>query len=351
MTLVLKSAAALAVGASLIGSAYAQTNLTAETANAETVPGNTVLHLADVLSEAKIANLQVATGQTLTNSVRNVAEGKSDITAGPIILPFLLSRGVGPYAKLGKEKGAALASNLRALYPYHAGGFSAVFYSNKGYKNWDDLKSKVIWNGPPRGAALTNARQTLILAAGLEDGKGYKGVQQNWGQLSTTLVDGSVDAFVLPLVWPHPRITQMTSAGKVTALSVPKAKMESKLGKKLLSVPGNIPITVDRADMGFGEDVLTLVSEDNKLRGIGTAFAEIVSKDMSNEMAKAITKAHIDSLDKLKARAKMLANVGIAEMDPIKSGFCGSSPLKYHPGAVAAWKEAGYKLADCAAAK
>lgn len=351
MTPILKSAAALAVGASLVGSAYAQTNLSAETANTDGVPGHTILHLADVLSEAKIANLQVASGQTLTNSVRNVAEGKTDIAAAPIILTFLLSRGVGPYAKLGKEKGAALASNLRALYPYHAGGFNAVFYSNKGYQNWKDLASKVIWNGPPRGAALTNARQTLMLAAGLEEGKDYKGVQQNWGQLNTTLVDGSVDAFVLPLTWPHPRITQMTSAGKVTALSVPKEMFESKLGKKMLSVPGNIPITLNRDELGFGDDVLTLVSEDNKLRGIGTAFAEVVGKDMSDEMAKAITKAHIDSRDKLKARAKMLANVGIAEMDPVKSGFCGASKLKYHPGAVAAWKEAGYKIADCAVAK
>jgi len=273
------------------------------------------------------------------------------MAAAPIILPFLLSRGVGPYGKLGKEKGKALAADLRALYPYHAGGFNAVFYSNKGYKSWDDLKSKVIWNGPPRGAALTNGRQTLMLAAGLEEGKGYKGVQQNWGQLNTTLVDGSVDAFVLPLVWPHPRLTTMTSAGKVTALSVPKAKFESELGKKLLSVPGNIPIELDRADLGFGDDVLTLVSEDNKLRGIGTAFAEIVNKSMSHDMAKAITKAHIDSLDKLKARAKMLANVGLAEMDPAKSSFCGASPLKYHSGAAEAWKEAGYKVAECAVAK
>jgi TRAP-type uncharacterized transport system substrate-binding protein len=69
---------------------------------------------------------------------------------------------------------------------------------------------------------------------------------------------------------------------------------------------------------------------------------------MSNEMAKAITKAHIDSLGKLKARAKMLTNVGLAEMDPVKSGFCGKTPLKYHPGAVEAWAEAGYKLPSCA---
>ncbi|MEZ5651974.1 MAG: TAXI family TRAP transporter solute-binding subunit [Burkholderiaceae bacterium] len=343
-----KSAIAFALAAGLAGAASAQVNLTAETANNDGVPGNTILHLADVLSERKVANLQVASGQTLTNSIRNVAEGKSDISAAPLILPFLLSRGVGPYATLGKEKGAELAGNLRALYPYNVGGYNAFFYSNKGYTTWDDLRGKTIWNGPPRGAALTNARQTLQIAAGLNEGKDYNGVQQNWNQLDTTLVDGSVDAFVFPATWPHPRIVTMTSAGKVTVLSIPKDKFESDFAKKIISVPGNIPIVLPREALPFPEEQLTLISEDNKLRALGSAFAEVVNKSMSDELAKSITKAHIESLDQLKKRSKIMANVGLAEMDPVLSSFCGQSPLKYHPGAVQAWEEAGYKIADCA---
>jgi len=347
MTQTIKHSVALLLAAGLVANAHAQTNLTAETAGTDGVPGNTILHLADVVSERKIANLQVLSGQTLTNSIRNVAEGKSDIAAAPIILPFLLSRGVGPYAKLGKEKGAELAGNLRALYPYNVGGYNALFYSNKGYQSWEDLRDKTIWNGPPRGAALTNARQALQISAGLADGKDYKGVQQNWNQLPTTLVDGSVDAFVFPATWPHPRVTTMTSAGKVTVLSIPKDKFESDLAQKIISVPGNIPITLERDQLSFGDE-LTLISEDNKLRSLGSAFAEVVHKDMTMEMAKAITKAHIETIDKLKARASLMKNVGLAEMDPVLSSFCGKSPLKYHAGAVAAWKEAGYTVPDCA---
>lgn len=347
MTQTVKHSVALLLAAGLVANAHGQINLTAETAGTDGVPGNTILHLADVVSERKIANLQVLSGQTLTNSIRNVAEGKSDIAAAPIILPFLLSRGVGPYAKLGKEKGAKLADNLRALYPYNVGGYNALFYSNKGYTSWEDLRDKTIWNGPPRGAALTNARQALQISAGLADGKDYKGVQQNWNQLPTTLVDGSVDAFVFPVTWPHPRVTTMTSAGKVTVLSIPKDKFESDLAKKIISVPGNIPITLPREALSFGDE-LTLISEDNMLRSLGSAFAEVVHKDMTMEMAKAITKAHIETIDKLQARASLLKNVGLAEMDPVLSSFCGKSPLKYHAGAVAAWAEAGYTVPDCA---
>jgi TRAP-type uncharacterized transport system substrate-binding protein len=328
-------------------SAHAQVNLSAETAGQTGVPGNVMGHMADVLGEKKIANLQVAQGQTLTNSVRNVAQGKTDIASAPIILPFLLSRGVGPYGKLGKEKGAELAANLRALWPYHAGGLHGFAFSNKGWKSWADFKGKSIWNGPPRGAALTNARQVGMLAAGLKDGKDYKGVQQNWGQLMTTLVDGSVDGFILPVTWPHPYITTMAAAGKVSAFSLSKAAMQSDLAKKLFSIPGNIPIVVDRKDMGY-EKSLTLISEDNIMRGLGTAFATVVNKKMSFDLVRKIVATHIATLDRLEKRTAFMKSVGLAEMDPIKSSFCGKSKLKYHAGAVAAWKDAGYKVAACA---
>ena len=107
---------ALFVVASFTGHVQAQVNMSAETAGPTGVPGNVMGHMADVLAEKKVANLQVQQGQTLTNSVRNVAQGKTDLASAPIILPFLLSRGVGPYGKIGKKKGAELAANLRALW-------------------------------------------------------------------------------------------------------------------------------------------------------------------------------------------------------------------------------------------
>ena len=41
-------------------------------------------------------------------------------------------------------------------------------------------------------------------------------------------------------------------------------------------------------DMGYGDGV-TMISEDGVFRGLGTAFVELVRKDMSFELAKAIT--------------------------------------------------------------
>ena len=177
----------LGVGASFAfaATAQAQTILTAETASPSSAPGVSVIALSEAAARDKVAEIQVTTGQTLTNSVQNVAEGKSDIAAAPFILPFLMSRGVGPYANLGKEKGAKLVSNLRVLYTYRISVVGLYAYDSANLGGWSNVKGKRIFNGPPRGAALTNARLLIKLNTGLEDGKGYTGVQVNWGQIIT----------------------------------------------------------------------------------------------------------------------------------------------------------------------
>ena len=113
--------ACVAIG--LSGIAQAAENLSAETASPGGAPHLSVSHLAEVAGESGIANLQLQSGQTLTNTVMNIANGTTDVGVAPLILPFLLKLGRGPYSKQGKD-GAALAEMLRALYPYNFGSYS-----------------------------------------------------------------------------------------------------------------------------------------------------------------------------------------------------------------------------------
>jgi hypothetical protein len=343
----MKSLIALGMAALLSTAAQAAENLTGETAS----PGGSIhlsmSHLAEVAAEAGVANIQVADGQTLTNSVQNVAEGKTDVAGTPYILPFLLSKGRGPYSKLGAEKGAELASNLRALYPVTLGIFALYSYDSTGLKGWGDLEGKTIYNGPPRGAAVANARAVIQLATGLKEGAGYKGVQVNWGQAVKTITDGSADAVVLPILVPDSRITAALAAGNMTVWSTPKDKWETEGFQKYLRAPGSAPFTLDMSEMDLGSGV-TIKSDDGTFRGLATIGGDIVHKDMSFDVAKGLTKAHIDTLDRLKAKAPFAKHAGYGVVDVVKSGMCGPNPLKYHAGAVAAWEEAGYKIDDCA---
>lgn len=344
----LKMLSAAAVAAALATTAHAQANLSVETSSPGNSPHLMTIHMAEVAGEMGIASFQVQEGQTLTNSVLNVAQGKTDFAPMPIILGFLLDKGRGPYSKQG-DKGAGLAANLRMLWTYNAGAYGLMAHEANNIRSWEDIKGRTVFNGPPRGAALVNARQAIAVNTGFKDGDDYNGMQANWGQLATILVDGSADAFVLPLTFPSQRVTTALAAGNIVMISTPKAVFESDAFKRLLKAPGNVPIMVKWEDMGYPDGGgVTMISEDGTYRGMGTAFADIVHKDMSFELAKALTAAHIKTLDRFKARTPYAKNVNAGVLESGLAGTCGANPVPYHAGAVAAWEEAGYTVPDCA---
>ena len=339
----LAAAAALAIAP--VG-AFAQANLTAETASPGGATYLSPAHMTEVAGTRGIANIQLADGQTLTNSIQNVAEGKTDIAGTPHILPFLMSRGVGPYGSLGKEKGAELAGNLRAINPFTLGIFLLYAYDAKGISGWDGLEGKKIYNGPPRGGALTNARSMIQIITGLKDGEGYEGIQTNWGQGTALVTSGEPDAIVLPELFPGSRLTSITAAGKVTAWSMPKDVYEGEAMTKYMKAPGSAPFTMPLAELQatMGDD-WTFISEDDTFRGFATIGGNVVHKDMDEELVYKLVAAYIETLDDLKAKAPFGDTVNF---DNPMLGMCGANPVKYHPGAVRAWREAGYTIDDCA---
>jgi TRAP-type uncharacterized transport system substrate-binding protein len=335
--------AALALTASAV---LAQANLTAETVS----PGGSAYlgpaHLAEVAAQNGIANIQLNDSAVLTNSVQNVAEGKTDIAVMPLILPFLLSRGVGPYTSIGPEKGAELAGNLRMLAPYSLGAFFLMAFDTSGITGWGDLEGKKIMNGPPRGAALNNARSLIQIITGLKDGEGYTGVQADWGQVTAVITDGSVDLAFLPELFPNARTTELGAAGRMTAFSMPKDIFEGEGMQNYMKAPGNAPFVMPVATIQAGlGDSWTVISEDDTFRGMSTQGSIGVNKDMDEGMAYQLTKVFIDTLPQLKAKAPFASSVGF---DDPGNGVCGPSPYKFHPGAIRAWEEAGYTIPDCA---
>ena len=326
--------------------AFAQANLTAETASPGGATYLSPAHMTEIAGTRGIANIQLADGQTLTNSIQNVAEGKTDIAATPHILPFLMSRGVGPYGSLGKEKGAELAANLRAINPFTLGIFLLYAYDAKGISGWDGLEGKKIYNGPPRGGALNNARAMIQIITGLKDGEGYEGIQTNWGQGTALVTSGEPDAIVLPELFPGSRLTSITAAGKVTGWSMPKDVYDGEAMQKYMVAPGSAPFTMPLAELQatMGDD-WTFISEDDTFRGFATIGGNVVHKDMDEQLVYDLVSAYVATLDELKAKAPFGNNVGFD--DPMQ-GMCGVNPVKYHPGAVRAWRDAGYTIDECA---
>ena len=346
----LKKLAVLATAMTFASSAaMAQVNLTFHTAGSGTPVALTATALVEQASERGVANIQLKEGQTATNYLQALAEGKIDLANGPFILPFLMTKGAGPYAKLGKEAGAELGQNIQLLYPYTLAIFTLYAYNAKGISGWDDLAGRKILNGPPRGAATGNSRALAQFFGGVKHGQDYESVTVNWNQASAAIVDGTADAAVLTVHFPGPRETRNIAAGAMTMWSMPKAMFESDKAQKLLNKPGSgaytAPVSFIQEKMGSD---WTIVSEDDTFRGMAVTGGDFVNKSMDEETAYQLTKAHIDNLEAIKNVAPFMSTLNYGILDTKVAGLCGPNPVKFHAGAVRAWEEAGHSIPDCA---
>lgn len=344
-----KSLATLTAALTLAANtAAAEVNLTSNAAGAGTAGALIATSLVVNASERGIANIQLKDGQTGSNYVLALAEGKIDIASGPFLLPFLLARAAGPYSNIDKEAAAELGGNIQMLYPYTFSIFTLYAYNSKGIKGWDDLAGLKVLNGPPRGTAALNSRNLIQLFTGLKPEEDYESVTVNWSQMPSAIVDGSVDAAVIPAMFPGPRVTQAAAAGAMTMFSMPKEAFESEAAQKFLNKPGSTPFIAPLASIQAAMgDSWTVVSDDDMFRGKAVPGGDLVHKDMDEELAYQLTKSHIENLDDIRAMAPFMATLNIGDVSEQANGLCGANIVKFHPGAVRAWEEAGYTLPDC----
>jgi TRAP-type uncharacterized transport system substrate-binding protein len=250
---------------------------------------------------------------------------------------------------LGKEKGAEIGPNIQLLYPYTLSIFSMYAYDAKGIDGWQDLKGKKVLNGPPRGAATTNSRALIQLFGGAKAETDYESVTVNWNQVASAVIDGTADVAVIPMMFPGPRVTRAGAAGAMTVYSLPKEAFESEAAQKLLNKPGSVAYTLPVSDISASlGDGWTVVSEDDVFRAMAVTGGDMVNKSMDEEIAYQLTKAHIENLESHKQLAPFMGTLNFGVLDPKVAGLCGPNPVKFHPGAVRAWEEAGQAVPDCA---
>lgn len=329
----------------------AQATLTAET----TAPGSTPHYidttLAAILESDGVATMQITEGATLTNSVQAVAEGQLDMAPAPLVLPFLLSRGIGPYAGVGAEQGAELAGNLRALFFTAASAQVFGHYDSSTITDIRALEGKRIWNGPPRGAALTSGRAAIQLLSGLKDGEGYEGIQTPWPDTVSAITGGGIDGWTIPEGLPSGRQIAIAAAGAITIYDMPSDLMASELGQQLSRAPGLAPysVPVDEYRAAYAGNDITIVTDDDTFDSFATAFAQVVPASMDEELAYQITKSYLAGQERFETgspRGPYLF-LSFGDVDGVSQGACGAVNMPMHPGAIRAFEEAGHTVADC----
>lgn len=341
----------VAIALSPLAATAADVMLTAETTSPGSTPHYIDTTLAAVLESAGVATMQITEGATLTNSVQAVAEGRLDMAPAPLLLPFLMSKGIGPYSGMGAEKGAELAANLRVIF-FNAGSAQMLgYYNSNPIEDIRKLDGKRIWNGPSRGGALTSGRAMIQLLSGLKDGEGYEGVQTAWPDAVPAITGGGVDAWTIPEGLPSGRQIAIAAPGGTTIFDVPSDLLASELGQQIVNAPGHAPysVPIEEFRAAYAGNDITVVVDDDSFDSFATAFGQIVPATLDEELVYAITKAYLEGEERfLKGSPRgPYTRLSFGDVDGKSQGVCGAVQIKMHPGAIRAFEDAGHTVADC----
>ena len=294
-----------------------------ETATARSVVGLAPQAMASIWAAAGV-DVELAMDQTLTKSLLKMGQGSLDTSVVPPPAYVNLSKGKGPYAKLGEEKGKALADNVRGMWGLPGSHYHPVVWADGGINSWADIKGKRVYIGPPAGAANAQIKALIKRASGYEEGKDYTGVKAPWGVATQGFKDGQYDLAFVPAGLGSQGITEIALSRNIRILGMPAdAVPPAALGMIAAKIP---------AGTYQGQ-----VNNDQNLVSWQTVMMVAANKNVDEQTVYTLTKTYAESRTRLAQGNAMLKEL---PGDNLFGGVV--APL--HPGAARYYKEAGIAI-------
>ncbi len=274
--------------------------------------------------------IQVNAGQTLTKSMLKGAKGEIDFFSTVPSLANLMAGQKKMYSKI--DDAPALARNLRSIVGFKAGAYHPVTLADSGIENWEDIKGKTVFTGPPAGSASATAEALIKIITGYEADTDYKAVRLSWGEGYPALADGKIDMMVRPAEIGSANIEQFGLSGEFRVLSIPDAARDSDEMKKLFGRPGRGMAVFDG---GIYKGQLT----DSDITAL--AFSQFIGTHagVDEEVVYNATKAFWENIEQVQATAFFLKEV-------TKDTAFTSINVPLHAGALRYYEEIGMQIPD-----
>lgn len=330
----MKRLATLAVAAGLVlgiaTTAGAQNILRGEAGAAS---GSTAV-IMQLLSKYAAADsnitVKVNTGQTLTRSLLKLAAAKIEVAVTPVGAFAAMTKGRGPYKKLG-DKAKAASANVRSLFAFLGGHFHPITYADSGIKEFRDVKGKTVFVGPPSGSASGQSIGIIHAVTGYTPDKDYKAVKLGWGAANQAFEDGKFDMFMRPQMIGSAMIEQFGASKKIRILNIPEATRKSAAWQKYEKTPGR---TLDLLPAGTYSNV---VNNDKDINAAAYVMMVTVNRKMDDDIAYKLTKAVFDNIKAVHSVSPALHPL------TIKTAFR-NNVVPVHPGAAKFYAEKGIEV-------
>ena len=280
-------------------------------------------------SDSKIT-VKVNTGQTLTRSLLKLAAAKIEVAVTPVGAFAAMTKGRGPYKKLG-DKAVAASKNVRSLFAFLGGHFHPITYVDSGIREFADIKGRTVFVGPPSGSASRQSIGIINAVTGYKPGKDYNAVKLGWGAANQAFEDGKFDMFMRPQMIGSAMIEQFGASKKIRVLNIPDAVRKSAAWQEYENTPGR---TLDLLPAGTYSNV---VNNDKDINAAAYVMMVTVNKKMDDGTAYKLTGAVFNNIKAVHSVSPALHPL------TIKTAFR-NNVVPVHPGAAKFYAEKGIEV-------
>lgn len=309
---------ALAAAAIIAGApALAQTQLSIATGGT----GGVYYPMGGGLAEVINNNVEgySATAEVTGASVENmglVATGDADLAIGLADTVQQAQTGTGRFEGQQLEM-------IRGLASMYANMVQIVTLADSGIETLDDLKGKRVSIGAPGSGTEVNA-EAILTANGIT----YDDIDEqrlNFNETADALANGDIDAGFWSVGAPTSSILNLATTNSI--------RMIELSDDQIAAARADDPIFAQTTLAG---GIYEGVGETTVL---GVPNVLVVSSEMSDDLAYAITKAMFENIDDLRA-VHPAANQTTVEFT------LAATPIPLHPGAIRYYEEVGASIPD-----
>jgi TRAP transporter TAXI family solute receptor len=275
--------------------------------------GGAICRMVNVTRKLHKLRCAVEASEGSVANIRNVLAGKVGVGIAQSDMQYAARMGEGPFSDAAQPK-------LRALFSVYPELLTVMTREDANVRTLADLRGKRVNLGPPGSG--TRATMELVLDAvgvGKSDLKSALGLK--FVEMSPALCENKIDAFAFVAGHPNPVFHEAADSCKTRIIPVEGAGIDKWLKDKPYYARAEIPGRVYKGT-------------DAPQSTFGTVASVVVSEDMPEAVAYAITKAVFDNFEDFQKLHPALAGL---TREQARKG----ATVPFHPGAVRYFKEVG----------
>lgn len=312
----IKIAAAAALAVSLGATvAIAETRVTYKSAKAETSYYQMGVQIAEAMKAGSGGSI-IVTVEESQGSVQNVMEvrarGGDYVFTTPPGLVGAAQKATGPFT----DKGDPAFDDIRALFPIPSLTMHFVVRADSGIESFADLEGKTILLG--KGTFSATEGEKYLNLFGLEGKVTLADVELS--NAVPALKNGQIDGFVTAGSFPAPNVIEAAASMGVKVLSLSEDQIAATKRSRLVIPAG------------------TYAGQDADITTTSLSVGAFTTTKMDEETAYQLTKTFWEGKASMGAAAPW--------WNGVDAGLMGAINVKFHPGAIRYYKEAGIALSD-----